>query len=213
MSDEINRVDPLPKTVEIEMTPAVGQLMHAMSKAQGEMKEAKKTAENKFFDTMYADYADIWRVVQKPLADNELTLMHFPQQKQGAAGVISLLGHSSGEWIKSTFMFGVPTDKDGGRRPITYGTVVSYAKRYSTQAICNIAADEDEDMQSIEHPKIDPSYSDKLVERLMHLGKDEAAGKANVTRFCKKFGIETVNDLTIDKIDEAEAAIAAKEKA
>ena len=185
----------------------LGSLFHAMSKAQGVMTAAHKTQKNAFFDSTYADYADIWRVVQKPLADNEITLMHFPQRRDGMAGVITYVGHSSGEWMQSGIMLPVPTSKDGTRTSVAYGAVISYCKRYQTQAICNIAADEDDDLQGVERPVIAPELAQKMYERVDKLG-----GKKMVTAFCKKFGIEKMEQLTLENLDAAEAAISEKEQ-
>jgi len=196
---------------ETTQSTELNELFAAMSKAQGAMKEAAKTQQNKYFESNYADYHDIWAVAQKPLADNELCIIHTPCEDDGRAGMETWLGHSSGQWMKTKLLLPVPMSKDGTRLTTQYVAITSYAKRIIMQSMCNIAADEDNDLQGVEHPTADKKTIDEFQSRISALGDTPAKQKQLLSRFNKSFGIDKLEDLLASQVDEAHSALQEKE--
>jgi hypothetical protein len=88
----------------------INELATALSKAQGQMGGASKTANNPFFKSKYADLGSVISAIKEPLAENGLSYVQFPFSVQGEVGVTTRLMHSSGQWMES--MFSIPAPKN-----------------------------------------------------------------------------------------------------
>ena len=117
----------------------IGQLAKALSLAQGQMQAAKKTSENPFFKSRYADLSQIIDVARKPLADNGLAVTQLIVPELGFAEIQTVLAHESGEWIASGIRL-QPTKPD----PQGMGSAITYARRYAYAAILGIASEDDD---------------------------------------------------------------------
>jgi hypothetical protein len=122
----------------------VGKIALALSKAQGEFKELKKsrTAEVVMKDNKgkytyaYADLADVVACCKEALAKNELAWF----QDVVDQGVTTILIHSSGETIRNW----VPLQFTGGSAQV-FGSALTYARRYGLTSLLGIVAEEDDD--------------------------------------------------------------------
>lgn len=126
-------------SVEWEQSPTVGALFGALSKAQGMIKPATKSADNPFFKSRYADLATIMDACREPLAKNELCVLQQAFTRGNQVGVRTQLGHSSGEW---TACVALVTPKDGG--PQSFGSCTSYLRRYSLAAVTGVVTEDDD---------------------------------------------------------------------
>jgi hypothetical protein len=118
---------------------SIGELAKALSKAQGAMEHAKKSADNPFFKSKYADLASVLDVARKPLADNGLCVVQGTFIEDSALRLRTDLLHSSGEWIAS--IYPVKPVKDD---PQALGSAITYARRYAFQAMVGIAPEDDD---------------------------------------------------------------------
>jgi hypothetical protein len=116
----------------------IDQLATALAAAQAEMKNAKLNKINPHFKSKYADLAEIRDTVTPALSKNGIAVVQGTDAADSGILVVTRLVHKSGQWIESRF----PIAYD---KPQTMGSAYTYAKRYSLAAICNIAADEDDD--------------------------------------------------------------------
>lgn len=121
------------------MSADIGELAKALSKAQSEMLTAKESSNNPFFKSKYADYNAVRDAVIGPLTKNGLSWVHI---LNGENSVITILMHTSGQWIKS--IFPMPTTKGDAQ---SQGSAITYLKRYSLSAItgCACGSGEDDD--------------------------------------------------------------------
>ena len=124
----------------MQMSQEIDKLAEALSKAQGEMKAAKKESNNPFFKTRYADLNDCWDAIRDPLSKNGLSVIQLIEQKEGVSVLVTMLAHSSGQWIKSETLI---LTKEAS--PQAYGSAISYSRRYGLCAIVGLTASEDED--------------------------------------------------------------------
>ena len=129
---------------ENSQTPAMhseslDKLAGALAKAQAELTTAKKTAENLFFNSKYADLAACWDVAKKPLANNGLSVSQLPCSSGNQVGVTTYLLHSSGQWLKSEYY--LPLVKN---TPQAAGSAITYARRYALAAVLGIAQEDDD---------------------------------------------------------------------
>lgn len=116
----------------------LNELGKALALAQSEMKNAKLNRVNPHFKSKYADLAEIRDTVTPALSKNGIAVVQGTDATDNGLVVFTRLIHSSGQWIESRFP--IPYDK-----PQTMGSGITYGRRYTLSAVCNIAADEDDD--------------------------------------------------------------------
>ncbi|CAM6005666.1 unnamed protein product [Sphagnum balticum] len=118
----------------------IGELTKALAKAQGAFEHASKETRNEFFKSKYANLANVIDAAKKPLADNGLAVFQSTDtDENGKVFLITILSHSSGEWISGKYPI-APIKQD----PQGYGSAFTYARRYAFSAITGIAADDDD---------------------------------------------------------------------
>jgi hypothetical protein len=128
----------------------IGELVKALAAAQMEMGAAKKTAENPYYRSHYADLAEVIAVSRPVLNKHGLAIMQFPSAEGEKVTLLTLLAHESGEWVSevnSTIPGKEP--KGGGpfvpgRSPQADGSAISYLRRYGWQAIIGLPAEDDD---------------------------------------------------------------------
>jgi|APLak6261659701_1056019.scaffolds.fasta_scaffold01348_8 hypothetical protein len=123
---------------------SIKELALALSKAQGQFDHAKKDVKNEFFKSKYADLASVIDAAKKPLSDNGLSVSQICETTEsGDIRLETILMHSSGEYISGNYPIR-PIKSD----PQSYGSAITYARRYAFSAITGIAADDDDGNQA-----------------------------------------------------------------
>lgn len=133
-------MNPQEKEMSLTMSPQLNELMGALSKAQGKIQAASKDKSNPFFKSKYADLSSIWDACRSALAENGLSVIQIPQSNSGAVFLVSILGHSSGQWIKGEIE--IPISK---KDPQTIGSAITYFRRYMLSALVGVAPNDDDD--------------------------------------------------------------------
>jgi hypothetical protein len=120
----------------------LNELATALAKAQAEIEVAGRKETNPFFKSKYADLAELIKVSRPALTKNGLAVMQqILTDEDGMTWLHTILTHTSGQWIE-TRMRVVPTKND----PQSFGSCVTYLRRYCYAALINIAvSDEDDD--------------------------------------------------------------------
>lgn len=136
----------------MDKSAEINELATALSKAQGEMGGASKDASNPFFKSKYADLGSVVHALKQPFSDNDLSYSQFPIAEGDKVGVETILMHKSGQWLSNSVLF-TPTKKDVQGA----GSVITYARRYSLQALAGIPS-EDDDGTAASAP-VKPSYT------------------------------------------------------
>ena len=80
----------------------VDKIFPALIKAQSEMGKAKKTSNNPFFKSKYADLAEIIDVTKDVLTANGLGIIQSPGGNGSQITVTARIIHISGQWIEDT---------------------------------------------------------------------------------------------------------------
>lgn len=117
----------------------INELASALAKAQGEMENASKDSKNLFYNSKYADLAEVWNTARTPLSKHGLSVIQTPVFEDYGIFLETVLMHSSGQWIIGRFPLKFAKDDMQG-----YGTSVTYARRFGLQAIIGIAAEDDD---------------------------------------------------------------------
>jgi len=123
----------------ISMSENLNELFTALSKAQGKIQPACKDKANPFFKSKYADLSSVWDACRDSLSENGLSIVQIPQTQPEGISLISILGHSSGQWIKSEIV--IPLTKND---PQTVGSAITYYRRYSLSALVGVAPEDDD---------------------------------------------------------------------
>lgn len=141
---------------------SISNLAKALCKAQNEMGGAVKDAKNPFFKSNYADLTSIIKAIKEPFASNSLSYSQFPVTSEGGGGVgvVTVLMHSSGEWLESEFYLPLAKkDPQGG------GSAITYARRYALQAMAGIpTADDDAEAAMMRGKPTEKSKEDLCAE-------------------------------------------------
>lgn len=124
------------------MSPEVDKLFSAMNKVQGGLKSIipdsdVKTGAYKFD---YASFDSIWALLREPNRENGLSVIHSLDVMEGRNYLITILGHTSGQWIKSYYPLN-PVDN----KSQTLGSCITYGKRYSLAALFSLVTNKDDD--------------------------------------------------------------------
>lgn len=124
----------------INQSDTIAALAEALSKAQGEMEGAKKTANNPHFRNQYADLASVWDACREALSRNGLAVIQSPgPMADGRMEMTTTLAHKSGEWMRGTLT--IPLGKADAQ---AYGSATTYARRYALAAFVGIAPEDDD---------------------------------------------------------------------
>lgn len=113
----------------------------ALSKAQGAIEFAEKSAENPYYQSHYAPLSAVTKASKKALEDNELSIVQSVTLSPEDSKYMLVTGifHSSGEWIKTSYPVN-PTKAD----PQGMASAVTYARRNAWQAALGMASVDDD---------------------------------------------------------------------
>lgn len=122
---------------QFETSETITKIATALMEFQSKVELVKKTAENDFFKSKYADLGSIIETIKKPLSDAKLSYVQMPF---GTNKLVTILMHESGEFFKS-----IVDMAPKGTSPQEVGSAITYYRRYSLSAILGIATEEDDD--------------------------------------------------------------------
>ena len=126
------------------------KLAEAFAKAQGEYKRITYNRENPYFKSEYADLDTIVGSAEKALTKYGLAFYQETWLDDGATILVSILKHASGQWISSRTRI-VPPKND----PQSYGSTLSYQKRYQAQLLLRVTIAHDLDDDDAEVAMVD----------------------------------------------------------
>jgi hypothetical protein len=113
----------------------------ALLEAQKKIGHAPKSGNNPFFHSTYSTLGDVMEVCKTPLNEQGITILQpVGTSELGLTTVETVLLHESGEWISETMQISVKTQNN----PQEQGSAISYAKRYSLQALVFIPSEDDD---------------------------------------------------------------------
>lgn len=129
-----------PISVKQEMSShSTAKLFEALSKAQMEITGAAKTKKNPHFKCDYADLNSTWEACREPLGANGLTVVQTVEQLAEKFVLVTTLGHTSGEWMKSVIpLINTKMDMQG------LGSALTYARRYGLASMCGVCPSDDD---------------------------------------------------------------------
>ena len=124
----------------MKTSETLGKISAAMLKAQKEMGNASKSANNPFFKSKYADLNAIREAVIPPLNANGISVLQPLVYQDERMFVRTTLLHESGEAICSDTEVVCAKQND----PQAMGSAISYARRYGLQSLPCVGAEDDD---------------------------------------------------------------------
>lgn len=179
------------------------ELATALVKAQGEMKNASLNKVNPHFKSKYADLAEIIETTRETLAKHGLAVVQTTELRDGQLVLVTTLIHISGQSICGEYPLPMDTSK-----PQLMGSAMTYARRYSHAAICNIAAEEDDDANAAQaDAKNTKPITAAQAKQLSEIADEVGADKA---KFCRYLNVPSLAEIPAAKFNDAKAALEAK---
>ena len=152
------------------------QIAAALVKAQLEMITPKKGSVNPFFKNKYADLNDVLEAVVPALNNNGIVLLQPLVNIEGTNFVRTVLMHESGEQFESFAEIFCAKQNDAQ----SYGSGISYARRYSLSSICGIGSEDDDGQQAVKKPNASTEVLIKA--KLAGYSIEQVRQKYNVTK-------------------------------
>ena len=164
------------------------EIATALVKAQKEMQTPKKGSVNPFFKNKYADLNDVLEAVVSALNNNGIVLLQPLVYIDGKNFVKTVLMHESGEVFESFAEIFCAKQNDAQ----SYGSGISYARRYALSSICGIGSEDDDGQKAVakvqnmsdEKPK-PIILTDSQFEKLLNGDKKEIKRYLNLIEECK----------------------------
>jgi hypothetical protein len=126
----------------------INELAEALAIAQGQITGALKDSANPFYKSKYADLASVWDACREHLSKNGLAVIQTTENvSPDQVTVVTTLAHKSGQFIKGVLAM---TPKDGG--PQSFGSCLTYARRYALAAIVGVAQIDDDANAATRNP-------------------------------------------------------------
>jgi len=162
-----------------------GALFKALAEAQAEISNPTFDKNNSHFGSKYASLTSVLDAVRKVFPKHGLSIIQGPECDGQVVSVETIIGHASGQWVSCTLS--IPTGKPGAH---AIGSAITYAKRFTAQAMAGVAADDDDDgnaavegdpkpAQRRQPKKVDPRSADLkkrstvALAKLEHMDPDE----------------------------------------
>ena len=130
-----------PVVSSIKRSQDISKLALALAKAQGKIEAASKDRVNPHFGSRYATLASVWDACREQLSTAEIAVIQAPcTESTGDVTVVTVLAHSSGQWMEST-LSARPNKADAQG----IGSVITYLRRYSLSSMVGVAPEDDDD--------------------------------------------------------------------
>ena len=138
--------------VNLRTSATLTKLLPALVNFHKNLDSIEKSSQNPFFKSTYADINNILEHIKPVLAENGLCLYQAiidggEDERTSNLSVKTILFHESGEFIE-TDSVPFPVDKKNIQSTMSS---ISYIRRYTINAICNLAfKGEDDDANSVQ---------------------------------------------------------------
>lgn len=121
----------------MKKSESIKNIAKALMTFQLKAEKISKDSTNPFFKSKYASLSNILEHIQIPLGECELSIAQFPDE----SGLTTILMHTSGEYLESTYQMPVSKIND----PQAVGSAITYARRYALGSILGLNIEEDDD--------------------------------------------------------------------
>lgn len=125
----------------MKKSESIAELAKALASFQGEVVQPMKDKANPFFKSKYVPLENVVEAITNTAPKYGLSFLQYPVNQDLNVGIVTILMHSSGEYIETEPIFAKPVKQDAQAT----GSVITYLKRYSLSSVFGITSDEDDD--------------------------------------------------------------------
>lgn len=193
---------------------SIAKLAIALSKLQGEVTDAAK--DKAAYNYSYADLAGVLEIARPLCLKYELAVTQLcTNANEIDIGITTILMHSSGEWVESTFTMPISSAKASNAAQAA-GSIITYCRRYALAAILGITQ-VDNDAQDTAPVKA-PHTSSKITEPdtanatssvvtidyqalLKKYCTDNKITTAQANAWCAMYGVDKLTQLNFMQIE------------
>lgn len=138
----------------MKMSDTVNELFAALSKFQGDLENAPKSRSGHGYQ--YADLAECINSAKAPLVKNGLAVTQMISGVDDNRTLITMLTHSSGQYISSEFRMAMAKMQGGaGSNPAQQmGGSITYMRRYAYAAILGLAQEDNDAVEARKAAKV-----------------------------------------------------------
>jgi hypothetical protein len=193
----------------------INELATALSKFQGELPTVGKnktvkivTKAGRTISFSYAELSAILSAIKNPLSKHGLSVSQDFQRDGERYHIVTLLFHSSGQWLKSELPLNVHAAdiKD-------LGSQITYSRRYALTSMLGICADDD-DEETLEGNVITAPAKQVTPPKPVYISRDDALAlkekigaceesfQKNIYDFLRGLDIHSLDRLPIDRYDQ-----------
>jgi|GEM_PF-3287454 len=160
----------------MKLSNEVNEIAAALSKAQGQIKNAIMDSQNPHLKNKYANLASVTEAIKEALAKNDIAYVQNPliDKPDGLVGCNVVLFHKSGQWIEFDPLWCKPAR---GLGPQDVGASMTYLRRYTLSSAVGVTqgaeADDDGETASGRPPKQRqaPQLNDRVQNMLARLAE------------------------------------------
>lgn len=109
----------------------------AFARAQAKMEHVKKSSDNPFFKSKYADLATVVEEVRRVFSEEGLYYIQLIEDNN----VVTIVGHEDGSTLPRS---SCPIISKDFNDPQKYGSAITYARRYALMAYVGLAPEDDD---------------------------------------------------------------------
>lgn len=216
MQPELNKIEqftPSSEACEEEISAItskeVDKIFSALATAQGEFSCAGESANNPYFNSKYANFSSLKKASKNHLTKNGLCVLHIPKTINGKRHLVTIIGHSSGQWIQGDMEVPMPksevsVDKYGKEKKVNIlqamGSSITYLCRYAYKSMLGLATGEDKDDDDAEsYPcELEMCSSEEWNSLIALIKKLDPDSKKSILDKIKEKGIESSKKMTKD---------------
>ena len=184
----------------MKRSESIVKLSVALVKFNLEVEAITKDSLNPHFKNKFASLDTLILNTKPILAKNGLTVMQFPvNNENGSVGIETILIHESGEFIQADTFYLKPVKQD----PQGCGSAITYARRYSYQAILNLNMENDDDGNACSLAPESHGLSEAQVKRLYAIANKKGFAIDKVKKsIMAKYNKAKIEALTKKEYDE-----------
>lgn len=197
----------------MEHSNECSQIFTALAAAQGEIKQPTldcevdfSTRNGKNLSYKYSSLAEVQKCIKEPNLKHGIFVTQDEEMVEGAYYLVTLLTHSSGEWIK----YRSPLIGNFQSDPKIFGAAKTYMRRYALYGIYNLYGQEDSDAQEIEgeeEKKSTPKATDNQLVTIERLLSQTGVDESTVVEYVNTKAKEPIENLEEMNSSQASSVI------
>lgn len=163
----------------MQKSDTINELAAALAKAQGGFTPVQRSGLNPHLKNKYVMLDDVLAMIKSPMMSNGLSFSQLlGENENGQPSLTTILMHASGEWLATTISINVLPPNRGINEMQSFGSSITYVKRYQLMALLGIATEDDDDGQSSDAPALYQGRVEATKKNKLPVSRDAATAAA-----------------------------------